>query len=611
MISTVQQPADIFSFPGKTGGPMRRQVLSLTERLLALNRIRSLYRGLENGDEAGNFPGRVLDTLGITLDVREEDLKRIPGKGPAVIVSNHPFGAVEGIALAHLIKRVRPDVKIMANYMLGAIPQMKDLFICVDPFARKESPRQNIAPMRDCLRWVKKGGLLVIFPAGEVSHWDRNSRTVCDPLWSDNIARLIRQTGAPVLPIFFPGINGPLFQAAGMVHPVLRTALLPRELLNKRNKTLRIKIGHLIAPHRFQDFASDQELSDYLRLRTYLLEKGAPPARSPDQRPPAPEGKKRLDPIIAPQNREVMEDEIRQLPPVQILIESGSMCVVEAQAFQIPFCLLEIGRLRELTFRAVGEGTGRTVDLDRFDDHYRHLFIWNRETREIVGAYRIGQTDLILEQQGVAGLYTSTLFNFQNELLERLGPSLEMGRSFVRGEYQKSYAPLLLLWRGIGSFVARNPHYRNLFGPVSISSDYSAFSRQLIVTGLSQNNRLHDLARLVKAKNPLRLRPVRVKGCQDRSAPSCWRDLEEISAVIADIESEQTGVPILLKQYLKLGGRMLAFNVDPDFSDALDGLVVVDLVETEEKSLERYLGKEGSRLFLEYHRCAGDQGLCA
>jgi putative hemolysin len=609
MISRVKEPIDIFSLSSKSGGPMQRRVFSLTERLLALDGIRRIYRNMEDADDPETFPAKVLESLRINIDVRGDELKRIPARGPAVIVANHPFGAVEGIALAHLLKQVRPDVKIMANYLLSRIPQMKDLFISVDPFARKDSARKNIAPMRDCLRWVKQGGLLVIFPAGEVSHWDLRHRNVCDPPWNENIARLIRQTGAPVLPVFFAGSNGPLFQAAGLLHPLLRTALLPKELLNRRNKSLKIKVGHPIAPRRLQEFDTDRELSDYLRLRTYLLGKGTTD-RSPSRRQPVPPGKKSQETILAPQNSAIMEDEIRHLPPEQILLESGPMLVIQAEGRQAPFCLLEIGRLRELTFRAVGEGTGRAIDLDRFDNHYLHLFIWNRESREIVGAYRIGQTDRILEHQGVAGLYTSTLFDYQRELLKRLGPSLEMGRSFVRAEYQKNYAPLLLLWKGIGHFVARHPHYRNLFGPVSISSDYSAFSRQLIATGLSQNCRLHELARLVKAKTPLRLRPVRIKGCQDGSASSCWRDLEEISAVIADIEVEQKGVPVLLRHYLNLGGRMLAFNVDPDFSDVLDGLVVVDLAETDQKSLERYLGKDGSRRFLDYHHGDGDR-LCA
>jgi putative hemolysin len=611
MISTAKPPADIFSLAHHSHGPVQRQVFSLTERLLALDRIRRIYRNMENAGDPQTFPARVLESLGITLDTCGDDLKRIPARGPAVIVANHPFGAVEGIALAHLLREIRPDVKIMANYLLSRIPQMKELFICVDPFARKDSARKNIAPMRDCLRWVREGGLLVIFPAGEVSHWDLRRRHVCDPPWNENIARLIRQSGAPVLPVFFPGTNGPLFQAAGLVHPRLRTALLPKELLNKRNKSLKVKIGHPIAPRRLQEFATDRDLSDYLRLRTYLLEKGLTKAPPLSRRKAAPAGKNSMETIIGPQNSALMEDEIRNLPPEQVLVESGPMLVVQAQGRQAPFCLLEIGRLRELTFRAVGEGTGRAIDLDRFDHHYLHLFIWNRESREIVGAYRIGQTDRILENQGIGGLYTSTLFNYGRELLERLGPSLEMGRSFVRAEYQKSYAPLLLLWKGIGHFVAANRHYRNLFGPVSISSDYSAFSRQLIATGLSEGCRLHELARLVKAKTPLRPRPVRVKGCPERSASSCWRDLEEISAIIADIEVEQKGVPVLLRQYLNLGGRMLAFNVDPDFSDVLDGLVVVDLAKTDEKSLERYLGKEGSRRFLDYHRGAGDNSLCA
>ena len=294
-----------------------------------------------------------------------------------------------------------------------------------------------------------------------------------------------------------------------------------------------------------------------------------------------------------------MESEIAALPPEALLDQQGDTTVFLAEANRVPNIVREIGRLRELTFRETGEGSGKEIDLDEFDTYYLHLFLWNRTTREVIGAYRLGQSDLILRNFGEKGFYTGTLFAYQRGFLERIDPALEMGRSFVRREYQRSYAPLLLLWRGIGAFLRSNPRYKILFGPVSISNEYHPNSRQLIVHFLKEYCRAEDLARFVRARSPLRTRPI--QGWDSDGGNSVAWDIEDLSAFIADIETDQKGVPILLKQYLRLGGKLLGFNVDPNFSNALDGLIVVDLVKTDPRLLERYMGKEAAASFLAYH----------
>jgi putative hemolysin len=288
-----------------------------------------------------------------------------------------------------------------------------------------------------------------------------------------------------------------------------------------------------------------------------------------------------------------MRAEVEHLPPSQRLIASGEYLVSVATASQIPNTLREIGRLREIAFRQAGEGTGRSVDLDRFDSQYQHLWIWSSEHNQVVGAYRLGGTDL------VDRLYTSTLFHFRPGLLESLHPALELGRSFVRPEAQKSYAPLLLLWKGIGQFVARNPRYRVLFGPVSISREYNPASRALMVSFLKARCGNDQLAALVEPKR--RFNSRRLPGCDTRLLGSLLADVEELSDVVADLEGDGKGIPVLLRQYLNVGGQILAFNVDSQFSDVLDGLVVVDLVKMKRKLLERYLGKDGAGSFLQYH----------
>ena len=303
-------------------------------------------------------------------------------------------------------------------------------------------------------------------------------------------------------------------------------------------------------------------------------------------------------PIAPAIPRALLKAEIECLPAEQRLVASGNFTVQYARAAQIPWCLQEIGRLRELTFRTVGEGTNKASDVDLFDAYYLHLFLWDSQAEMIVGAYRMGLADEILARYGKRGLYTQSLFKYGPRLLETLNPAIELGRSFVRGEYQRSYSPLVLLWRGIGRFVLRSPQYAVLFGPVSISNSYAPVSRRLMVEYLRTNNSETGLARHVKPRHPFR---AQRSTAWDEVEFANLKDIEQLSRVIARIEHDNKGVPILLKQYLKLGGRLLGFNADDQFSDALDGLIMVDLRASEPRVLARYMGEEGAVAFLAHH----------
>jgi putative hemolysin len=270
-----------------------------------------------------------------------------------------------------------------------------------------------------------------------------------------------------------------------------------------------------------------------------------------------------------------------------LLMESGAFQVYCASASDLPAILPEIGRLRELTFRGVGEGTGRARDLDRFDEQYRHLFVWHRDRHEIAGAYRLGATDVL----GVENLYTRTLFDYDESLLRQIGPALELGRSFVQPEYQRDFSPLLLLWKGISRLVAQQPRYRRLFGVVSISDRYQTTSRQLLVKFLSHTRFDADLGRLVRARNPPAPRSEFV------DAVTVER-LEDVCALVRQIEPDGKDIPVLLRQYLNLKAKLLGFTVDPSFGNVLDGLVLVDLHDVEPAILSRYMGKREARAFL-------------
>lgn len=557
----------------------------LLERLLLPQELDAAWTDASAGSAGQQLFEKVLEKLDLRCQCDPCDLHRVPKRGPVVAVANHPFGLAEGVILGSLLLRVRPDVKFLANSLLASVPGVGQYVFPVNPFGG--AAMENWKWLRQSIDWVKNGGMLVVFPAGEVSSLDLARLEIADPQWDCKVTRMIQMTGATSLPMFFHGVNSPMFQVAGLIHPRLRTMLLPRELANKRGGAIRVSIGRPIKPQTLIRLKAEGEATDYLRQRTHLLDVR--------QRQPRKIWRVGLKPapVIPAVRALALSDEIASLPAECKLLESGGYEVYAAKADRIPNCLREIGRLREITFRQAGEGTGRSIDIDRFDRDYLHLFLWNTDSNEIAGAYRLAGTDAAKD------LYTRTLFKFREGLLEGMSPALELGRSFVRSEYQKSFSALLLLWKGIGRYVARNPRYRILFGPVSISRDYSEASRALIVAYLRERCGNDDLARRVEPRREFRA--PRVRGCDPLRLARLLENVEELSDAVADMEPDGKGVPVLLRQYLNCGGEMLAFNVDSAFSDVVDGLVVVDLTRMSRAQQEKYLGKDGAARFREAH----------
>lgn len=560
-------------------------VRAAAERALAIDDLRLLHATCPAELGGAEFFAWALQALDVEVSCDSRDLARVPAQGPAIVTSNHPFGGVEGLALAKLLMQVRPDVRILANAMLASIPQLAPLLITVDPFGGAEATRSNLRGVREALRWLGSGGMLLTFPAGEVAHLDLRRLRVCDPPWNPAIARLAVRSGASLVPAHVPGRNGAAFQAAGLLHPRLRTALLPRALLKGRGTTLRARFGSAVDPQRLATLGDDRAMIDHLRWRSELLSARDERAARASARPTRP--------VAEAVAADALAREIEALPPECVLVPGDDECALIVQGDRAPLVLREIGRLREIAFRAAGEGTGRETDLDRFDTTYRHLFAWSRSRREILGAYRIGAADELLRSGGRDALYTSTLFDVGDELLENMGPSLELGRSFVRLEHQRSPSGLLLLWRGLGALACREPHRPVLFGAVSISAAYGKTSRLLIQSFLSCRH--GDSAQRVRPRHG-----APEARAWDRDVAALG-DLDEVSRLVEQADPEGKGVPVLVRQYVKLGAKVLGFNVDPAFSDALDALIVVDLRRAPRKLLERFMGKTGAAAFMSHH----------
>jgi putative hemolysin len=526
----------------------------LLERALGLEEATRLYEAAQSRDEA-LFSDRALGALGIDVDI-EGDLERIPTAGPLVVVANHPFGAVDGLLMASIAGRRRPDVRCLANRVLERLPEARREMFLVDITGGAAAAARNHRPLRAAMSWVRHGGCLGVFPAGIVAHAAPLRWRAQEAPWHASIARLIRATGAAVVPFFIEGGNSWLFQAAGMIHPAMRSALLVRELLKLRGRTLRVHVGTPLAPDQLP--RGIDALADELRERTVRL--GATTHRRTIPRP-----------AVAT----TLRDEVRRLSSTQLLASADDYRAFWANAAQAPRLVRAIGAAREETFRMVGEGTGGDVDLDEFDRDYVHLCVWDNAADELVGAYRLKYLDGAGAQ---ARLYTKTLFRFGAELERALSPGVELGRAFVRAPYQKQYAPLMLLWSGIGRYVTTRTDARYLFGPVSISAQYSPAARDLMVGYLSQYACDSARSRHVEARRP-------VACAAGAGAPA---SLDELMARLTEIDPSR-GVPVLLRQYLKLGARALAFSVDPGFGHTIDALMVVDLHGVPERMRKRYL----------------------
>lgn len=560
-------------------------LLGIGERLLGFHEFNVAHSKVEEDMEAGstdNFFRLACKHLPLNYEVK--GLENIPAEGACVIVSNHPHGMSDGLMIGDIAMRVRSDIRIVVNNFLHCVRGMRPYQITVDVYGGEEAKRANMTGMRDMLRWLREGHCLIIFPSGSAASWsEADGRVVEDP-WQENMATIIRKTGAAVVPMHFSGHNGRLFQLVTRFCKDKRSALLPREIKRDRRTLHQVRVGKPIPPARLEILTSDAALSDFLRLNSMML-------RYPDTAASASEAPRNLTAIEASPAPEQLQAEIDSLPQEEHLLythSSTGLQIFTAQGSRIPLLLREIGIQREITFRAVGEGSGLSCDVDDYDLYYDHLIMWDPAEHRIAGAYRMGRTDEIVKSRGSTGIYNSEFFMLGNDFVNHVKNGLEMGRAFITAPYQKHPASLDTLWMGIGRFIIKYPQYRYLYGTVSVSSDYTVRSRTLIHEYLKCHCLDKELARHVQAKTPPQNMDLLSEDA--RLVPTALNDLRLLSAMVSDLEPDGRSIPVLLRQYLRLGGIMVSFNVDSEFGSTLDCLVVVDLHNAPDRLMTRYCG---------------------
>ncbi|RVT96502.1 lysophospholipid acyltransferase family protein [Mucilaginibacter limnophilus] len=555
---------------------------SLLMELMKINQVNDLFAQAQ--PKVGpDFVDSILEGCGVKIEFDEKELKNIPANGGFIAIANHPYGGIEGMVLLKILCTVRPEAKIMANFLLKKIPNLADYFIAVNPFENIDHS-SSISGLKTTLDLLSQGIPMGIFPAGEVSTFKLEKREVTDRLWHPVVGKIISRAKVPVVPIYFHGNNGMLFNLLSLIHPTLRTAKLPSELFNKQGHTIQLRIGR---PIQFNDIPNNNnatKLLSFLRAKTYAL--GAGLAEEKKLFSPGNLFKIRKTPedIVAETNPDILDKEITALRDNYRVWQEGVYEVFVVPPSSIPCVLREIGRLREITFREVGEGTNKKIDLDEYDIYYHHLFIWDTDARLIVGAYRVGLGDEIFYSMGKKGFYVAELFKIKSQLTPVLKKSLELGRSFIRKEYQQRPLPLFLLWKGILKFLLDNPRYRYLIGPVSISNSFSTLSKSLIVDYINRNHFDHELAQFVKPRKKFKVDFSSIDTDVLRGGEDNFKILDNI---ISDIEVRNTKVPVLLRQYIALNAKIICFNIDPKFADSLDGFLVLDLEKVPQEMVDK------------------------
>ncbi len=567
---------DQFGFLGTAMGWTLMKILKID----TMNRIYNRNKHLQDLE----FINALLDEFEIQFEIPDEDLRRIPKTGSFITISNHPLGGIDGILLLKLLLEKRPDFKIIANFLLHRIEPLKPYVMPVNPFENHKDVRSSMMGFKSALKHLDQEHPLGIFPAGEVSTY-KDDKLVVDKPWEPAAMKLIKKAEVPVVPIYFHAKNSKLFYRLAKLSDTLRTAKLPSELLTQRERVIKVRIGLPIPVKDQRDHESLDEFTDFLRKKTYVLANPFQKKTLIESIPKTLKLPKLPKKIAGPVPVELMQSEIDLLKASgKRLLKSKSYEVYLAPASEMEAILQEIGRLREITFREVGEGTNQATDLDHYDAYYHHMFLWDDDAKILVGAYRMGLGSQIFSNYGIDGFYLQSLFRFEPELHDMMSKSIEMGRAFIIKEYQQRPMPLFLLWKGIVHTTLRHPEHRFLIGGVSISNKFSEFSKSLMIEFMKSNYYDPYVAQYVHPKKEYK---VKLKDAdKDFFFDESEADLNKFDKLIDEVEPGSLRLPVLIKKYIKQNAKVVAFNVDPMFNNAVDGLMYIRIADLPESTVK-------------------------
>lgn len=563
-------------FPGFTERrPLLGKTLLRFLRFLCHEREFKQFEACYPHLEGFDFVDQVLDYFDFSYRVKASEIERIPAQGRVVIVANHPIGSLDGLALLKMVGEIRPDVKAVANEILNALDPLQSLLLPVDNMTGRSGKEQLLA----IYQHLSDEGALIIFPAGEVSRMSPTG--IRDGRWNNGFLRFASKQNAPILPMFVDGRNSIFFYSLSFFAKPVSTLWLIREMFKQAKNHVDISVGHMVYPEQYQNLALKPDaVAKIFKKHVYRL-----PKKNRRLVGFVPEA----EAIAHPEDRQLLKREIKQCQCLGVTADGKEIFLYRYQTNSV--VMREIGRLREITFRAVKEGTGRRRDMDIYDQYYDHVVLWDDQELEIVGAYRmVRSAEALQHQKLVSPLYTQTLFEYTDGFTQYFECGLELGRSFVQPRFWGKRS-LDYLWQGIGAYLKNYPEIRFLFGPVSISHDYPEAAKNLLISFYSLY--FGTDKQLASARNPYRARSADGEGSSLMfSGDDYAGDFRCLKRTLAEWGYS---VPTLYKQYTELcedrGAEFLAFNVDSDFADCVDGLILVDLEKVTADKRRRYLSK--------------------
>jgi putative hemolysin len=548
--------------------PIKKVLITSTQKILKEKEINKFLQEHSN-ESALTFIDSVLDNFNISYSTQNREKENIPAIGKVIIIANHPLGAIDSLALIKMVSEVRSDIKIVANELLTKIKPIEDILLGVD----NNSNRTSKESIKEIYKALEEEKAVIIFPAGEVSR--AGITGIKDKIWNKGFINFAKKSNAPILPIFIDAKNSKFFYTSSAINKPLSAILLPREMFKQNNLQIKFKIGEIIPIENINFKINADENAKLFKKHLYKIakdKKGVFQTQSS---------------IIHPVNSKELKKELKNSELLGETIDGKKIYLYSTNKSSI--VLDEIGRLREFTFRKVGEGSGTKKDIDKYDYYYKHIILFDNEELEIVGAYRIGESNFINKEFGETGFYTNSLFEYKEGFNKYLENSIELGRSFVQPKYWGSRA-LDYLWQGIGAYLKNYPEVKYLFGPVSLSTAYPITAQTLIIYFYKKY--FGNSEELVQSQNRFTVPNDKITELESLFNKDYKEDLLSLKKYLSMMDMT---IPTLYKQYSELceegGVQFLDFGIDRDFNDCVDGFILVDVTKLKPKKKARYLKK--------------------
>ncbi|RXJ86774.1 lysophospholipid acyltransferase family protein [Arcobacter sp. CECT 8985] len=551
----------------KNGNFLNKSILAIAKKIVHEEHINDFLE--KNAHLTGfEFVDAVLDYFDFDYTVSSNNMQNIPTTGKVVIIANHPLGGLDALCLLRLIGSIRHDVKIVANDFLVGIDALKPLMIPIDNYKMRQSKND----IKAVYKALNNEEAIIIFPAGEVSR--ASAKGIIDPIWNKGFLNFAINSNAPILPILIDGKNSKTFYTMSVINKTFSTLLLSHEMFKNKSKNINIKIGEIISNEHIKPKGINKKyLINLYKKHLYALKKGKKSFFITQKA------------IAHPQNRKELISELKNSEQIGETKDGKKIYLYDYHDDST--VLKELGRLRELSFRKVGEGINKKRDTDKYDIYYRHIILWDDNDLEIVGAYRIGDGDFINKNIGIKGFYSNSLFKYHNDFSFYLKNSIELGRSFVQPKYWGTRA-LDYLWYGIGAYLRKNPHIKYMFGPVTISGSFPKVAKDMLIFYYSH----YFLGKnMIESRIPYQYS----SNVQDLKEIFFMNDRKKDFKILkSSLNTMGVAVPTLFKQYAEIcedgGVEFLGFNIDPDFSDCVDGFILVKIDKIKENQRRRYIG---------------------